>query len=191
MAATFTQSEEGRAIGETLIKEHFQWINQWRVRVDFIFRDDEPKKNGAAIWAQARKVSGLSAFLAGESEKGFFVIEIVESVWETLSELQKTALIHHELLHLSYSIQPDTGKWSLCIVAHDLEEFREIVTRYGFWKDNVQAFSDVCVAKQRSLFEGLENVEVVDGLEVSISVDETPVVTRKRGGPPKQPTVAS
>ena len=81
-------------------------------------------------------------------------------VFKDLKPEQQKALIDHELCHAAPALDehgsqketPDGFKlWR--IVKHDLEEFRAIVARHGFWKGDLQLFArEVLRASDMPLF---------------------------------------
>ncbi len=68
MPAKFTPAPEVEAIAASLISQYHQRLLTHKVRIEYLFRDDEPRKDGQKIWGQARKVGGLNAFLATVEE---------------------------------------------------------------------------------------------------------------------------
>jgi hypothetical protein len=72
-----------------------------------------------------------------------FVIVVNQELWDALSLEQQVAVMDHELCHCV--VDTDTGKCA--IRKHDLEEFRAVVTRHGFYLADVQAFAEACLKK--------------------------------------------
>lgn len=75
------------------------------------------------------------------------VLTINSEAWLHLSERQKTALIDHELCHAQIAHDKDgnplidtKGRKCYRIRRHDLEEFREVVSRYGCYMDDIAEF---------------------------------------------------
>jgi len=76
-----------------------------------------------------------------------FILTLDAEFWDTANERQREALIFHELMHCAQA-QDKEGEprfdpeglpvWA--IRAHDIEEFNEVVRRYGAWKEDVAAF---------------------------------------------------
>lgn len=65
-----------------------------------------------------------------------FIIELNGQYWDRLELEQQEALIDHELCHCRKDAD------GFYIADHDLEEFRQIVRRHGFWKPDIQAFCE-------------------------------------------------
>jgi hypothetical protein len=145
MPTVYTPAPEVERIAYELIPEYHKHLCHFDVRIKYLFRNDTPQKGGKLVWAQARKVTGLNAFLAGEEredgaiDKSFFVIVVSEKVWMTLDAKQKTALIDHELAHC-WAEENDKGELVLSMLEHDLNEFAAIVERYGNWRKDIEQF---------------------------------------------------
>lgn len=130
------------AIARPLIDDHYPDLNDYSVRIEFVWRDKAANSGGKVKLASARKVSGLNAFLSREpgADYGndYFVLEVARDTWEPLSHRQRVALIDHELAHMGVKVDPETGEFKLVLIPHDLEEFTEIVRRHGLWRDEVK-----------------------------------------------------
>ena len=84
--------------------------------------------------AKTSKVSPKTLALAMENYA--FTIEYDTDIWATLNDAQKLALVDHELCHCGVD---GDGYY---LKHHDFEEFRQIVDRHGFWKDDIKAFAE-------------------------------------------------
>jgi len=71
------------------------------------------------------KTTSLMKFLTGLD----FIVLVNKDVWVQFNQNQKEALILHELLHVAY----DENKNRFVTREHDVEEFVEVVERYGPW----------------------------------------------------------
>lgn len=146
MAVTFRPAPAVERIADKLIRNHHTDLTDVEIR--YVFRSEAAKQNGKTILGKARKVSGLSAYLAqpepGETPSGdadLFVIEIAEPEWADLTDAQRVALVDHELCHCTTSFDEDTETLKLKTVPHDLEEFRAVVERHGLWRPDVEDFA--------------------------------------------------
>lgn len=161
---TYCYSEELAEIGRRLVAQHHpDLVNFGAVEIRYIFRSEASKSNGKVVWGKARKVGGLGAFLAMDTDdaptgeppddpaEAFFVIEIAHDVWLLLSPKQKVALVDHELCHLSVALD-EAGAVRLSIRPHDLEEFEAILSRHSLWRPDLESFA-VVAAKQLSLLQ--------------------------------------
>ena len=100
-------------------------------------------KDGQLVLGKCKK--------AGDLDKQFhdfdFVILLNSEAWKTLSEVQRRALMHHELEHAAVSEDQNgnpkrdaRGRLMYRVRKHDLEEFRSIVKEYGCYKSDIEEF---------------------------------------------------
>jgi DNA-binding Lrp family transcriptional regulator len=86
-----------------------------------------------------------------------YIVTISADFWREATDLQREALMHHELSHVQQALDRDgeprfntqTGEPIYCLVAHDIEEFNKTVERYGLWKDDVRQFAETCARVER------------------------------------------
>jgi hypothetical protein len=132
----FVEAPEAEEIGNELIRRYHQDIS--KAKIFYYFKKKASKKKGKLELATITLTSPKIKFI---SEKQYdFYIEIGWTEWSELTLQQKIALIDHELCHAAFSL--DKGKF--IIVGHTVEEFREIIERYGFWTESVKAFGEAC-----------------------------------------------
>lgn len=155
----FRQAPEVETIAKELIEKYHCHLTDFNVRIEYVFSNKTPKKNGKEVWAYVRKISSLGAYLAGTDTEGdddFFVMVVSEPVWEVLPTDKRMPLIDHELCHLwaeadqvdeddADAIPEDVVKLSLS--AHDVEEFSCIVRRWGLWRTDVEDFVNAALKK--------------------------------------------
>ncbi len=104
-----------------------------------------PKRDGRKlVLAKTAKVSPKMQVLMDEGY--VFVITFDDWLWQDLNPAQQRALIDHELCHCGVD---GDGYY---LRQHDVEEFREIIGRHGFWKDDVAQFAKT-VQDQLPLFD--------------------------------------
>lgn len=95
----------------------------------------KPPRGGKALkLGSAASVSEKYQLIATKDFE--FIIELNGQYWDRLEMDQQEALIDHELCHCG---KDGDGFY---IRDHDLEEFRQIVRRHGFWKPDIQAFCE-------------------------------------------------
>lgn len=90
-----------------------------------------------ARWLLAKVCDGLPDF----------IMVLDNTWWVQASPTQREALVFHELLHAAHATDKegeprftDDGKPIWDIRGHDIEEFNEVVRRYGAWSPDVSAF---------------------------------------------------
>lgn len=125
-------------VAERLIDE---WHPHLRgIKIAYVFKGEEtdavhvPTKSGKSIkYAQAGLVPEKYQLLADQDYK--FIIEFSRPIWDRLTLQHQEALIDHELCHCRNT--PEDG----CYMAdHDVEEFRQILVRHGFWRESLRLF---------------------------------------------------
>jgi predicted metallopeptidase len=121
-------------IGKALISQFHTHLAT--AKVCYLFRTKAKTNGSKVILGTASRMSDKLKALADFD----FIIEIGYDEWRNLNITQKQALIDHELCHCGGEEDPQTGAMKWKILPHDLEEFREIVGRYGFWKTDIKDF---------------------------------------------------
>lgn len=111
------------------------WCTSWKPDVD-----------GRVTLGKCRKASDLDRELASFD----FVILLSRSFWrhEDVTELQRTALLDHELTHASVKYdekgepaRDERDRIVYRVRKHDLDEFSDIARRYGCWKKDLEDFA--------------------------------------------------
>ena len=82
----------------------------------------------------------------------------------TAKDMQRRAILDHELCHLTRKydtnhepMEDDRGRAVYRLVRHDLEEFQAVVSEYGFYKRDIEAFYRACKqSPQLSLLDQAE-----------------------------------
>ena len=125
------------------------WKHGWKENVD-----------GQVKLGQCKKGSDFDKALAGFD---FVILLNFERVnGSDFSPQQLRALIDHELCHGTVAVnakgetkEQEDGRPVYRVRKHDVEEFREIVERYGLWKADLEAFGVTAgkAAQQAGLFD--------------------------------------
>jgi hypothetical protein len=79
-----------------------------------------------------------------------FLIVLNSTYWADASDREREILIFHEAKHCGQAFDAfgmpkfskQTGRPILGMVAHDVEEFSDVVARYGAWKSDLRDFFD-------------------------------------------------
>lgn len=174
---TITRAAEAKQIANELIAEVHQHLRT--ARILYLFTTQHSKNHDKVVLGKTQKLSAMLRFLSSalefenESvEDGFdFIITFDVAEWKDLTDAQRRALVDHELCHCAVS---DTG-WR--VRAHDVEEFRAVIERHGFWKYDLKAFGET--AQQLPLIEPERGLD--DGTTVTVSaLGESVTVTGKQ-----------
>jgi len=162
VSAKYTTAPEVEKLARKLIGTVARHEYLADVRIDFIFIYEAPASKGRIVLGRARKIGGLSAYLADAPAAGdpnpdgfterhpFFVIEISFDTWQELTEGQRVALVDHELCHCVVEFDLNTGEPKLSTVGHDVEEFACVVERHGLWSNGLTGMGRV-MSEQLSL----------------------------------------
>lgn len=106
----------------------------------------QPDVDGRVTLGKCKKASDLDRELAAFD----FVIILREEFWKhpRVTDKQRTALLDHELMHAAVKFddrgdpEHDTrGRTVYRTRKHDIEEFADIVARYGCWKSDLESFA--------------------------------------------------
>lgn len=142
-----------------IIEEHHPDLLD--ARIGFIFRSEVQVSGGKETWGQAQKVSDkMKVYMDFD-----FLIWVARDIWVSLSLNQKKALLDHELCHCLY----DEGKASMR--PHDIEEFTEIVDRYGLWRLELEKMARSMKAAQPEQASFMELAPKPDRQGAVLSVD--------------------
>lgn len=136
---SYSNAPDVKEIAADLINQHHSHLAN--APIQYVFNAKPMRKKGREILGEVKLISGLDAYLITrdfeEAPESLFVMVISKSAWDLLVDRPDTrkALVDHELCHL---VRSDEG--DLSIKTHDLEEFFEIVERYGAWRNDIQTF---------------------------------------------------
>ncbi len=142
----YVAAPQVRTIANHLIKKFHSHLSP--IRIEYVFLSETPLSKGKEAWGRAKLKTGLDAWLATPEDerepdpRRFFVIEISRSVWDSLSEKRRTALVDHELSHCWIDEHDE-----LKLVSHDVEEFGAVVARHGLWNLPLETFGKMVQAR--------------------------------------------
>jgi hypothetical protein len=142
---TYMDAPDAAAIGAVLIEAIHTHLEGWRIA--YVFREKMAHHDKITL-AKASKAGSKIEYFTGFDA----LIEVNWQTWRALTKTQRLALIDHELKHFGREEDEDTGDENLVMLGHDIEEFRDIVSRWGFWMPDVAAFAKT-IRDQRDLFE--------------------------------------
>jgi hypothetical protein len=160
---------EPKRMAQQFIGERYQHLTN--IRIEFLWMLEPTAKNGKDVYAKTTLVSGQKAYLywlgcardrnlndlendleVNSYPRKFFAMEFCKKTWLKLNEVQRRALVEHELCHCDTT--PDAME--ACLRPHDVEEFRAVVARYGLeCMPDVEQFAHA-VKSQMSLLPMME-----------------------------------
>ncbi len=128
-------SNDLRYLGMKIINKYpeFSFIKEWGIKIGYVVSQE--KKSGEKItYADCRKVTDVyKAYLPYD-----FIITFYERNTGFLNENQLKILMYHELRHIGI------GEKGLKIVPHDIEDFSDILTKYGLdWNSHGKELPDI------------------------------------------------
>lgn len=148
-------------IMERLIKAHHPHLEDAKIAIAWRF-GWKSDADGHTTLGQAKKGSDLDRELHDHD----FVILLNHERWNNsgFTETQMDALMDHELCHCEVAKDSngepktdDSGRTCYRIRKHDVEEFREVFERHGFWKSDLEFLADKVADKtSRPLLDGVE-----------------------------------
>ena len=131
-------SEEWAEIGQQVINEFadgkFKSIIELGLSIGYVVSEDAPERNGRATLADCIPIKK-------DHQRQFnhhdYLIKIYSPNVAYMNEAQKRILMEHELMHIKASENED-GELKIGIRHHDVEDFKEIVKKYGMdWAKDV------------------------------------------------------
>jgi len=107
-----------------LINEYHSHLRN--ANIECLFTNKGRKRGGKTVIATCEAVNPTYNYLTNVD----FIITIYDKVWEQLADKEKKYVLDHELYH-AFVGENKNGEPVYKTVPHDLEEFNEIVERYG------------------------------------------------------------
>lgn len=156
-------------VARPLIEQYHTHLVKYNLPVLYLFAADPPQVHGRDCWGTARKVSAQNAYLYAHGQRvalkdkghvlpsfidepiegqAFFVITIWYGVWKTMTPEQRMALVDHELCHCTFK-EDKEGNITAAMRGHDVEEFTEIVGRWGLWDDGLKVLFETARQEHR------------------------------------------
>lgn len=125
------QNEDYARIGAELIQaeKSLNWIRETEVSIGFMSSNKAKVSNGKTVFGQCERVPDrYKAFIPYD-----FLITVYEPNVIDFTSQQIRILLHHELLHCGVNMNAEP---TYKVVPHDVEEFNEIIDRYGLdWSE--------------------------------------------------------
>jgi hypothetical protein len=143
-------SDVGKPMYELLysiIDEHHEELSRTNVKIALAWASAwKPDADGRLMLGKCKKASDLDRELAPFD----FVILLNKWFWTDarVTKEQRAALLDHELMHAAVAYDEngdikvdERGRTVYRIRKHDLEEFSDIVSRHGLWKNDIEGFA--------------------------------------------------
>lgn len=125
------QNDDYARIGAELIQaeKSLNWIRETEVSIGFMSSNKAKVSNGKTVFGQCERVPDrYKAFIPYD-----FLITVYAPNVIDFTNQQIRILLHHELLHCGVNMNAEP---TYKVVPHDVEEFNEIIDRYGLdWSE--------------------------------------------------------
>ena len=127
MAEHIEMSEEYSKIGMDLIQKEplLEYIKNSEATIVFLSSDKEKKSKGKDVCGICEKIPDKYKWAIPAD----FTITVYEPNIIAFSQKQIRILLYHELLHIR--IEEKNGEESYSCNPHDIEDFRDIIDRFG------------------------------------------------------------
>jgi len=128
-----------------LVEKHHEELIEARIALAWC-TSWKPDADGNVVIGKCKKASDLDRELAAYD----FIILLSRGFWRDYetTDLQRRALLDHELCHAARKYDQDgepsvdaRGRPVFRVRKHDIEEFRDVVERYGTYKRNLEMFA--------------------------------------------------
>lgn len=139
----------------TLIAEYHDDLKEARIALAWN-TSWKPDPDGRVTLGKLKKATDLDR----ELHRWDFVMVLRKEFWEhpDVTDDKREALMDHELCHgrlkLDKNLDPVTdakGRKVYRTRKHDIEEFREVVWRHGYWKYELETFAEAVLKHQKPL----------------------------------------
>lgn len=134
------QALQPEAIGNALVAAVHPDLKA--ASIAYLFKETMKRRDRLGL-GKASKAAGALQFLTGFD----FVLTFNWTAWKQLTAPQRIALVDHELCHC---MRGEKG-WEM--LAHDVEEFRIIVQRWGLWTPDLVQLHAAIKAAQYDLWK--------------------------------------
>jgi hypothetical protein len=100
-----------------------------------IFKEKASRKGGQPVLGKTSKAPALISLL-GERDYQF-VIELAADTWNLLDEVQRKALLDHQLCFIGGEEDEKSGEMKYYLTAPDISYFSSEVDRNGHWRPDL------------------------------------------------------
>jgi hypothetical protein len=157
-----------RLIGERLVNEvpRFSHLKEGEALIMFVFRMAPKARNKRTILGQISlpkfqgSLGDLAAWLLAIACQGHmpdYMMILDNEFWQAATPTMREALVFHELCHTIHETDKegelrfnDAGRPVFGLQGHDLEEFNDVVARYGAWLPDVVTFANALRSGEQS-----------------------------------------
>jgi hypothetical protein len=133
--AKFWYFEEAKNTANALIVARMPQLSQ--AKIQYLCTEKCSKKGGKLVLGKTKKASPRESFFL---EGCHYIVEIGNDGWITLNPHQREALIYHLLSFCFVDVDDDTNEYTYGIQQPDINEFADVISRYGWWHPDLEKF---------------------------------------------------
>lgn len=149
--STYTDAKEAQELARAIIAKHYDDLRTHGVVVRFVFTRKISHQGGKILLGRTSKQNELQRFLAcqenPDAETVDAVIVLSAMEWGVIQGPTRHALVDHQLCRLELVFDEESGqpryepdgRPRLRVRPPDIQEFREVLHRHGFWSDELAA----------------------------------------------------
>lgn len=134
-------ADDLKILAETLIEAlpELRTIRDYNPKISYLRSHEQKKSKGKTVFAECRIIKGIyTAYLPFD-----FIITFYNPSICGMTDNQLKILMLHELKHIGVDLK------GFMIIPHDIEDFSDIITRYGMdWNGYGQDVPDILANKQ-------------------------------------------
>ncbi|MBI4869257.1 MAG: hypothetical protein HY816_20140 [Candidatus Wallbacteria bacterium] len=150
LSPTYKNADEAQKMADRIICEHYTDLAKYHVAVRFVFTRKQSTSSGRILLGRAAKQNELQRFIRRQADPeaepvdAVVVLNAVE--WGVLRPETREALVDHQLCRLELVCSQETGeprlepdgRPKLRVRSPDIQEFREVLHRRGFWSEELE-----------------------------------------------------
>ncbi len=149
--ADYRRADSIRQVAEGLIEREGRFAHLRDQRIDYLWKRKAGTKGGKEILGKAQSVAGLTNFYA---EVDFAIVIGADTCRKRRpTRRQMEALVFHELCHLDFEVDEETGVVTVKLVEHDFTGFIDELAAYGLWHTDLQEVRDAFRQAALPLFD--------------------------------------
>lgn len=128
----YFRADDLERLGSRVIAEQGQFDALLNCRICYLWCDSAKKTGNKLVYAETSKLNDKMKAVCGYD----FIITFYQPNCDTVSDAALKILMQHELQHVGFD--PESGKCT--IIPHDVEDFANIVNKYGIEWINRDSF---------------------------------------------------
>ena len=140
----YSESTDLKNLADTLLDKHHSALKV--LKICYEYRDEASVSNGKVIAGRCCRVDDRIYVIHGYD----VIIEIAKDVWDEATDNFRVAILDHELSHIGIRFEedgnpsrdPSSDRIKVYLKHHDIEEFADVLERYGAYHAALRSFID-------------------------------------------------